>query len=94
AYVSSKHLVIGLTKAAALDLAQHKVHVNCICPGYVKSAFASYDDATVDVINKMHPLRGMGEPEDIARIAVFLASDDARWVHGAGIVADGGFTCQ
>jgi NAD(P)-dependent dehydrogenase (short-subunit alcohol dehydrogenase family) len=97
AYVSSKHLVLGLTKSAALDLAPYRVHVNAICPGYVQSALISSvleNRAVVDHLNALHPFRGLGEPEDIARIAVFLASDDARWVHGAGIVADGGFTCQ
>ena len=97
AYVSSKHLVLGLTKSAALDLAPFRVHVNAICPGYVQSAFTASlleDKAVTDHLNSLHPFRGLGEPEDIARIAVFLASDDARWVHGAGIVADGGFTCQ
>ena len=97
AYVSSKHLVLGLTKSAALDLAPYRVHCNAICPGYVQSAFTASileDKAVTDHLNTLHPFRGLGEPEDIARIAVFLASDDARWVHGTGIVADGGFTCQ
>jgi NAD(P)-dependent dehydrogenase (short-subunit alcohol dehydrogenase family) len=97
AYVASKHLVLGLTKSAALDLAPYRVHVNAICPGYVQSAFTAKiweNKAVADHLTALHPFRGLGEPEDIARIAVFLASDDARWVHGAGIVADGGFTCQ
>jgi NAD(P)-dependent dehydrogenase (short-subunit alcohol dehydrogenase family) len=86
---------MGLTKAAALDLAPHRIHVNAICPGFVKSAFAQYEDAATKVIESMHPFgKRMGDPEDIARIAVFLASDDARWVDGTGIVVDGAYTCQ
>jgi NAD(P)-dependent dehydrogenase (short-subunit alcohol dehydrogenase family) len=93
--VSSKHLVMGFTKAAALDLAPYRVHVNAICPGFVDSAFAEYDEATRRGVESMHPFgKRMGVPNDIAGIAVFLASDDARWVQGAGIVVDGGFTCQ
>lgn len=93
--MSSKHLVMGLTKASALDLAPHRIHVNAICPGFVDSAFAEYDGVTRKAVELMHPFgKRMGLPEDIAGIAVFLASEDARWVHGTGIVVDGGFTCQ
>lgn len=45
-------------------------------------------------INALHPLRGMGKPEDVARMAVVLASEDVRWVTGIGVVVDGGFLCQ
>jgi NAD(P)-dependent dehydrogenase (short-subunit alcohol dehydrogenase family) len=86
---------MGLTKGSALDLAPYRIHVNAICPGFVESAFAEYGEATTKVIGSMHPFgQRMGEPDDIARIAVFLASDDARWVHGTGVVVDGAFTCQ
>jgi len=93
--VASKHLVMGLTKAAALDLAPHRVHVNAICPGFVTSALAEYDEPTKKYIDNLHPFgKKMGEPDDIARVAVFLASDDARWVDGTGIIVDGAYTCQ
>lgn len=93
--MASKHAVMGLTKAAALDLAPKRIHINAICPGFVSSAFATYDDATTKAVASMHPFgQRMGEPEDIAGIAVFLASSDARWVHGSGVVVDGAFTCQ
>jgi len=95
AYVTSKHAVMGLTKSAALDLARHRIHVNAICPGFVASAFATYDEQTTQALGSMHPFgQRMGEPEDIAGIAVFLASSDARWVQGTGVVVDGAFTCQ
>jgi NAD(P)-dependent dehydrogenase (short-subunit alcohol dehydrogenase family) len=95
AYVSSKHLVMGLTKASALDLAPHRIHVNAICPGFVESAFGEYGEDKTKVIKSLHPYgQRMGTPDDIAGIAVFLASYDARWVQGIGIVVDGAYTAQ
>ena len=96
-YSSSKHLVIGLTKSAALDLAPHRVHVNAICPGYTRSAMTGpiweNPEATA-WITAQHPFRGLGETTDIARAAVFLASEDAGWVTGIGLPVDGGFVSR
>lgn len=87
--------MLGLTKAAALDLAPHRIHVNAICPGFVRGPFAEYGEAATKAIQARHPFGArMGEPGDIAGIAVFLASEDAKWVHGAGIVVDGAYSCQ
>jgi len=115
AYVSSKHLVMGLTKAAALDLAPHRVHVNAINPGCMsKHVHASptrsltnakvissnmtnnvLGDPTMNqIIRSMQPFKGIGEPEDIARVAVFLASEDASFISGIALPADGGYTMQ
>lgn len=97
AYTASKALVSGLTKASALELSPHRVHVNAICPGYIKTAFLDKilaEEATRAHLDSIHPFGGMGQPEDVARIAVFLASDDAKWVQGADIVVDGAFTIQ
>jgi NAD(P)-dependent dehydrogenase (short-subunit alcohol dehydrogenase family) len=86
---------MGLTKASALDLAPYKIHVNAICPGFIKSAFAEYSEAMTKAVESMHPFgQRMGDPEDVAGIAVFLASDEARWVHGTGVVVDGAYTSQ
>jgi NAD(P)-dependent dehydrogenase (short-subunit alcohol dehydrogenase family) len=52
------------------------------------------DDAVAGVLSSKHPFRGLGEPDDIAGVAVFLASDDAKWVQSTGIAVDGGFTAQ
>jgi len=95
AYVAAKHCVMGLTKASALDLAPHRVHVNAICPGFVESAFASYSEPVAKAIAAKHPFgERMGNPEDIAGIAVFLASSDAKWIQGTSIIADGAYTSQ
>ena len=98
AYCASKAACVNTTRSAALSCGPHRIHVNCICPGYVKSALTAPIFGLPDVvkmIEKQHPFgERFGEPEDVSRIAVFLASDDARWVNGAPIVVDGGFTAQ
>ena len=88
---------MGLTKAAANDCAPYRIHVNALCPGYVQSSFISFllspeaEEMRKDV-EKKHPFRGLGTPQDIARAAVFLASEDAGWVTGIGLPVDGGYT--
>ena len=84
-YSTSKHAVMGMTKAAAQDCAPLGVHVNAICPGWVQSAFTAdtfENPATKTMAAGLHPFRGLGTPDDIAPVAVFLASDDARWITG------------
>ncbi|KAF2472935.1 putative short chain type dehydrogenase [Lindgomyces ingoldianus] len=93
-YTSSKHGVMGLTKSAAWDCAPHRIHVNAICPGYTASSMTKtiFDQPDVkSQIEAMHPFRGLGEPEDIARAALFLASEDSSWITGIGLPVDGGY---
>jgi len=96
-YITSKHAVMGLTKVAANDCAAARIHVNALCPGYVQSSFISalmtpeMAEAR-KAVEVLHPFRGLGTPQDIARAAVFLASDDAGWVTGIGLPVDGGYT--
>ncbi|WPH00020.1 putative short chain type dehydrogenase [Acrodontium crateriforme] len=98
AYVSSKHLVMGLTKTAALDCAPYRIHVNAICPGFIDSSFTAgiigEENELRQVITAQHPFRGIGKPEDVAAVAVTLASDDARWMTGSAMTVDGGFSIQ
>jgi NAD(P)-dependent dehydrogenase (short-subunit alcohol dehydrogenase family) len=97
AYCASKHGVIGLTRALAHDLAPRDITVNAICPGWVETEmarqgfqrFGSVDEGRA-IAAKMAPLRRVLEPEEIAGLAAYLASDDARSVTGQAIVADGG----
>jgi len=97
AYCASKHGVIGLTKALALELAPKKITVNAICPGWVETEmaregfhrFGSVEEGR-EAAAKMAPLRRVLEPEEIAGLAAYLASEDARSVTGQAIVADGG----
>ena len=98
AYCASKGAVVNLTRSAGLACGPHRIHVNCICPGYTASALTAQLFQNPDVVQqlqKLHPFgERLGEPEDLARVAVFLASDDARWVNGAPIFVDGGFLAQ
>ncbi len=94
-YVTSKHAVMGLTKAAAWDCAPVRIHVNALCPGYTRTAITAplwEDQEATRRLEAMHPFKGLGTPEDIARAAVFLASEDASWITGVGLPVDGGFS--
>lgn len=83
AYCASKGAVINLTKSAALDCGPHRIHVNCICPGFTKSAMTDWLFSQPDKVELLTAKHGfghrLGEPEDLARACVFLASEDARW---------------
>ncbi|KUJ12194.1 gluconate 5-dehydrogenase [Mollisia scopiformis] len=96
-YSASKGAVSNLTRQVALDYAKYKIRVNAICPGYTQTAmFAETTTykSTVDELMALHPLNGLGVPDDIAKMAVVLASADAGWVTGACIPVDGGYTAQ
>ncbi|KAJ9668290.1 hypothetical protein H2201_001720 [Coniosporium apollinis] len=97
AYAASKGSVVLMTKTIALEYAPHKIHCNCLCPGFVNSAMIKLltdDKATQDHLVAHHPWGRLGEPRDIARAAVFLASEDAAWVTGVPLPVDGGYTAQ
>jgi NAD(P)-dependent dehydrogenase (short-subunit alcohol dehydrogenase family) len=98
AYAAAKHGVLGLTRAAAIELGPHGVTANCIQPGAILTgitapAFAA-NPAFGDFWQQKAALKRLGTPEDIADVAAFLASDDARFVSGAAIVVDGGATAH
>lgn len=80
-YVTTKHAVVGMTKQIAIDYAQDRIHCNCLCPGFVQTAMIktniTVNDEAADAIGALHPWNALGTPEDIAKAAVFLASDDA-----------------
>ena len=99
AYCASKGGVTMLTKAMALDHAQDKIRVNCICPSIVESAmtenlFADTETGRMARERRLAtiPLRRFGKPNDIAGLAVFLASDESAWMTGTVIPVDGGVT--
>lgn len=88
-YCASKGLVLNLTKAAALDCAKHRIHVNAIGPGYTASSMTKgifANDARQKELEREHPFRGLGKPEDLAKVCVFLASEDAQWVTGVSLI--------
>jgi len=93
AYAASKGAVLSLTRAMAASYGRDGIRVNAICPGTIRTRL------TADIVQRVErsakegrgiPLGRVGEPEDIARCALFLASDDASFISGAAIVADGG----
>ncbi len=101
AYVASKHAVIGLTRVAALEAARDGIRVNAICPGptdtrmmrSLEEQAAPDDPASVHAfLEGRIPLGRYGNPDEIAAAVVFLASDDASFVTGSVLVADGGRT--
>jgi NAD(P)-dependent dehydrogenase (short-subunit alcohol dehydrogenase family) len=99
-YAASKHAVLGLTRIAALDMAPWGIRVNAICPGVIETRLgvpagdeAAYRTGVERFANRI-PLRRIGEPEDVAAVVAFLASDEARHVTGAGWLIDGGQTLQ
>ncbi|AIT82130.1 SDR family NAD(P)-dependent oxidoreductase [Novosphingobium pentaromativorans] len=84
AYASSKAAVMQLTKVAALDLGKYGIRVNAIGPGYIRTTFGGgYSDEVAEMLAEQNPMGRIGEPDDVAGVALFLASDDARWVNGA-----------
>lgn len=103
-YTVAKAAVVMMTKTAAIELAEHNVRVNAVCPGYIATPLAAGRplsqhaheevDAALDRLRERvgnsQPIARTGEPEDIARAVLFLASDDAEWVTGQTLVVDGG----
>jgi NAD(P)-dependent dehydrogenase (short-subunit alcohol dehydrogenase family) len=97
AYTASKAAVLGLTRAMALDHASENIRVNCICPGMVETEMIApfnADPAARSQRLAMHPVGRFGQPEDIAGLAVFLASDESAWTTGTAFPVDGGYTAQ
>lgn len=93
AYVSSKWGVRGLTKVAALELGHHGVRVNSVHPGGVNTAMSNPTGAPLEEVNKHYlnvPMQRIGNPEEIARATLFLASDEASYCNGSELAVDGG----
>ena len=92
AYTASKGAILSLTRNMALDYAADKVRVNCLCPGFVNTPLLStLPPERRARLTALHPLGRLGEPEDIAHMALFLISDQASWITGQAIAVDGGY---
>ena len=97
AYSSSKHGLIGLTKNLARDLAEHKIRVNAVAPGTVRTPLTEayyHDEAFLSGVEGMVPLGFEGHPEDVARAVLFFASDLSPWVTGTVLPVDGGWLAE
>ena len=98
AYTAAKHGVIGLTRQLAFDFGSRGVRANCICPGAVETGmthdlFAAGEAEVMESVNSV-PAGRYAQPEEIANLALFLASDESDFVHGAAYVIDGGWTVR
>ncbi|KAL6921119.1 hypothetical protein ACHAP8_012373 [Fusarium lateritium] len=95
-YAASKGAVSNLTRSVALDYAKDGIHCNAICPGYTETAIFA-DTIKIhdkESIRAKHPLHGTGTPQDLVGAAIFLASQEARWITGVCLPVDGGYTAQ
>jgi NAD(P)-dependent dehydrogenase (short-subunit alcohol dehydrogenase family) len=97
-YCATKGAILALSKAMAIDHGRQGVRVNAICPGYIDAGLAQgYFDAQADpaaarrAAGNLHALGRIGAPEEVARVAAFLVSDDASFMTGSAVVVDGGF---
>ena len=96
-YIASKHAVIGLTKATALEYARKGIRVNAVAPAAIETRmfneFAKTDEMQQQMAS-LHPLGRIGKPEEIAEAVVFLCSDKASFITGETLAIDGGWTAQ
>jgi NAD(P)-dependent dehydrogenase (short-subunit alcohol dehydrogenase family) len=97
AYVASKHGIIGLTKAAALEYAGEGIRVNAVCPGAIDTPFRDALGKKYErnsSVSQRYPIGRIGRPEEVAAVVVWLCSDAASLITGSAIPIDGGLTSQ
>jgi 3alpha(or 20beta)-hydroxysteroid dehydrogenase len=102
-YAATKHAILGLTRVAALELAPRNIRVNAMCPGAIDTAMSNpaqldpnadvegMSRALDELYRKLVPLGRIGRPEEVARLALFLTSDDSSYITGQPFVVDGGW---
>ena len=94
-YIAAKHALLGLTRAAALDVVGDGIRINAVCPGIIDTPLLDNGRSIpglIDSIVATVPAGRMGRPEEVARTVLFLASGEASYLVGQGIVIDGGVT--
>jgi NAD(P)-dependent dehydrogenase (short-subunit alcohol dehydrogenase family) len=96
AYVTAKHGVMGLTRAAAIEYSSKGIRINAVNPAFIKTPMIdeNLDKEMQKALVNMHPIKRLGEPEEVAKSVLFLASDDATFISGTGLMVDGGYTAQ
>ncbi len=95
AYAASKHAVVGITKAMAMELSDQGLRINAVGPGVTRTPLTEryFQDAdTVENIKAIHAMSRWGEPAEIAKAILFLASDEASFITGTTLMVDGGWT--
>lgn len=97
-YVASKHAVLGLTKASALEVAKSGIRINAVSPAVIQTDMADLAingmGATKEQFAAMHPVGRVGTPKEIASAVLYLCSDGASFITGQSLTVDGGFTAQ
>ena len=98
AYTASKHGVIGLMRQIAYENAAKGIRVNAICPGVIQTGMTQplFDDPDSKIYEYIPeiPSATWGQPEEIAKLAALMASDEVPFMHGAAVVADGGWVIK
>ena len=96
-YVAAKHGVVGLTKQFAVAFGKTGVRVNAVCPGYIETPIIAKriaHDGGREYLVDLHPIGRLGRPEQVAKVAAFLASDEASFVTGVAMPVDGGYSAR
>jgi NAD(P)-dependent dehydrogenase (short-subunit alcohol dehydrogenase family) len=97
-YVATKHAILGLTRAVALEMATQNIRVNAVCPGGINTGmveeFQRLNPALNEETANAHPIGRISEPDEIAEAILFLASPRASFVVGSAFAVDGGYTVQ
>jgi NAD(P)-dependent dehydrogenase (short-subunit alcohol dehydrogenase family) len=98
AYAASKHAVLAMVRSMSAELASQQIRINILAPGYTATSLGTdgLDEAAIvaraKALDRVIPLGRMGYPDEVARAALFLASDDASYIHGAELAVDGGLS--
>jgi NAD(P)-dependent dehydrogenase (short-subunit alcohol dehydrogenase family) len=96
-YIAAKHALLGLTRAAALDVVGDGIRVNAVCPGIIDTPLLEHGKQIPGLVEAMSasvPMGRLGQAEEVARVVLFLASSEASYLVGQGIIVDGGVTVQ
>ena len=97
-YDAAKHGMVGFSKAAAVELAEHGVRVNLVSPGPIEFPGGAWEKIRQNMpdlyerMRSLEPMGRMGTPEEVADAVAFLASERASWITGVNLIVDGGFT--